>query len=75
MEEYDRLEREGKEHGRILVAERVPLEKWRRSKILSSVGQVVIEADFEDKQVTKKTRRIYSSQSFLALRTTVDLET
>eukprot|EP00291_Cryptomonas_curvata_P017266 CAMPEP_0172160624 /NCGR_PEP_ID=MMETSP1050-20130122/5660_1 /TAXON_ID=233186 /ORGANISM="Cryptomonas curvata, Strain CCAP979/52" /LENGTH=223 /DNA_ID=CAMNT_0012830405 /DNA_START=57 /DNA_END=724 /DNA_ORIENTATION=- len=56
MEEYDRLEREEKEHGRILVAQRVPLEKWRKSKIPSSIGQVVIEADFGDIEVTKKTK-------------------
>jgi hypothetical protein len=56
MEEYDRLEREEKEHGRILVAQRVPLERWRKSKIPSSMGQVVIEADFEDIDVTKKTK-------------------
>ena len=54
--EFLRLEREGKEHGRILVAQRVDLARWRRSKIPSSFGRVVIEADYEDTQVTKKTR-------------------
>ena len=59
IEEFNRLEREGKcrkDHGRILVAQCVPLEKWRRSKIPSSFGQVVIEADYDAIKVTKKTR-------------------
>ena len=51
IEEFNRLEREGVEHGRILVAQRVP-----KSKIRSSFGTVVIEADYEDINVTKKTR-------------------
>ena len=54
--EFLRLEREGKQHGRILVAQRVPLAKWRRSKIALSFGRVAFEADYEDNEVTKHTR-------------------
>jgi hypothetical protein len=54
--EYRRLESAGMEHGRILVAQRVPLAKWRRSQIPLSFGRVFFEADYEDSKVTKKTR-------------------
>jgi hypothetical protein len=54
--EYRRLECAGLEHERILVAQRVPLAKWRRSQIPLSFGPVVFEADYEDAQVKKNTR-------------------
>jgi hypothetical protein len=68
IEEFNRLEREGVEHGRILVAQRVP-----KSKIRSSFWPVVIEADYEDINVTKKTRADYTFQNFPVLRMTADL--
>ena len=56
IEEFNRLEGEGFDHGRVLVAQRVPLLKWRRSKIPSAFGRIVIEADYEDAEVTTATR-------------------
>ena len=54
--EFHRLECEGKEHGRVLVAQRVPLVRWRRSQIPLSFGRVAFEADYKDSAVTKKTK-------------------
>lgn len=56
IEEFSRLGREGQDHGRVLVAQRVLLAKWRNSKIYFSFGKLRIEADYEDVKVTKKTR-------------------
>ena len=54
--EFHRLDCEGKEHGRVLVAQRVPLVRWRRSQIPLSFGRVAFEADYKDSAVTKKTK-------------------
>ena len=56
IEEFKRLESEGKDHERVLVAQRVNLARWRRTTLLSSFGSLVIEADYEDVKVTKKTK-------------------
>ncbi len=61
--ELDRLEREGKDHGRVLIAQGVLLAKWRKSGIPSSIRQAAYEADYEDIKVTKKTKAdIYISK-------------
>jgi hypothetical protein len=56
IEEFKRLESEGNDHGRVLVAQRVNLAKWRRTTLLSSFGSLAIEADYEDIEVTKQTK-------------------
>jgi hypothetical protein len=56
IEEFKRLESEGNDHGRVLVAQRVNLAKWRRTKLLASFGSLAIEADYEDIEVTKDTK-------------------
>jgi hypothetical protein len=54
--EYVRLEKEGVEHGRILVAQRVPLLKCGRRIIPYEFKNTVIEADYGNKKVTNFTR-------------------
>ena len=56
IEEFKRLENEGSDHGRVLVAQRVNLAKWRRTTLLASFGSLAIEADYEDLEVTKETK-------------------
>jgi hypothetical protein len=56
IEEFKRLESKGNDHGRVLVARRVNLAKWRRTTLLASFGSLAIEADYEDLEVTKETK-------------------
>jgi hypothetical protein len=56
IEEFKRLESEGNDHGRVLVAQRVNLAKWRRTRLLASFGSLAIEADYEDIEATKETK-------------------
>jgi hypothetical protein len=56
IEEFNRLERDEREHGRILVAQRVSLAKWRKRELPLSFGHIVVEADYEDMKVTRTTK-------------------
>ena len=56
IEEFKRLEREGDDLGRVLVAQRANLARWRKTKLLSSFGSLAIEADYEDIEVTRETK-------------------
>jgi hypothetical protein len=56
IEEFKRLDKIGDDHDRVLIAKRVTLEKWRRSRIPVEFGRICIEVDYEDAKVTKNTR-------------------